>query len=98
MAASTPEPPDSAAESAAESATELATELAGAPASEPTEDSGPAADEAVPDDARRKFREALERKRARHADQHGDEIKGGSKVRDTRGPAARRRTFRRKSG
>jgi hypothetical protein len=51
------------------------------------------------DEARRKFREALDRKRAREADADGG--RGGmdaGQVHGTHGPARSRRTFRRKSG
>jgi hypothetical protein len=51
------------------------------------------------DDVKRKFREALERKRAQHPDKvAGDESGDQSKVHGSHGPAARRREFRRKSG
>ena len=51
------------------------------------------------DDLQRKFREALERKRAQQADssaQRGGP--GGGKVTGAHGPAQSRRSFRRKSG
>jgi hypothetical protein len=51
------------------------------------------------DEARRKFREALDRKRARDADAGGG--RGGidaGQVRRARGPARSRRSFLRKSG
>lgn len=51
------------------------------------------------DEARRKFREALDRKRAREADADGG--RGGmdaGPVQGAHGPARSRRTFRRKSG
>jgi Family of unknown function (DUF5302) len=51
------------------------------------------------DEARRKFREALDRKRAREADADGG--RGGTDagpVHGAHGPARSRRTFRRKSG
>ncbi len=50
----------------------------------------------APDDVRRKFKEALERKQGKH-DEHrldGPEAKGHSRT----GPAKVQRTFRRKSG
>ena len=51
------------------------------------------------DDVKRKFREALERKRGQHPDKVGDaEGRDPSKVHGTHGPAASRREFRRKSG
>ncbi|HEV3290219.1 MAG TPA: DUF5302 domain-containing protein [Streptosporangiaceae bacterium] len=64
--------------------------------------SGPAgADgEAGPEDeAKRKFREALERKRAREADTSGaGPGQGTGKIHGAHGPARHRRSFRRKSG
>jgi hypothetical protein len=51
------------------------------------------------DDLQPKFREALERKRAREADTIGaPRGKGTGKVHDAHGPAMARRSFRRKSG
>lgn len=51
------------------------------------------------DEARRKFREALENKRARQADASGGRAPGGSgKIHSPHGPARSKRTFRRKSG
>ena len=61
---------------------------------------GSPADGASPEDeARRKFREALERKRAREADT--SQARGGrdtGKIHGAHGPARQRRSFRRKSG
>jgi Family of unknown function (DUF5302) len=48
------------------------------------------------DDMKRKFREALERKRSAHASVEGAQDTG--KVHGTQGPAVSRRSFRRKSG
>jgi hypothetical protein len=48
------------------------------------------------DETKRKFREALERKRRTHATAEGADHTG--KVHGSHGPAASRRTFRRKSG
>jgi hypothetical protein len=61
-------------------------------------------DEAAPEEAakpdldemKRKFREALERKRGTHASAEGADHTG--KVHGSHGPAASRRSFRRKSG
>ncbi|MEU3891935.1 DUF5302 domain-containing protein [Streptomyces sp. NPDC029041] len=73
----------------------------------PTEGSEPAAPETpplAPDsdgnyDLKRKFREALARKRGAQADATDIAAKSGAaKVRSTHGPAASRRSFRRKSG
>ena len=49
------------------------------------------------DDVRARFREALERKqaKAKARENHAD---GSSKIHEAHGPAASRRTFRRKSG
>ena len=48
------------------------------------------------DETKRKFREALERKRGSHASAEGAQDTG--KVHGAHGPAASRRSFRRKSG
>ena len=48
------------------------------------------------DETKRKFREALERKRGNHARAEGVDHTG--KVHGSHGPAASRRSFRRKSG
>ncbi len=48
------------------------------------------------DETKRKFREALERKRGAHASAEGVDHTG--KVHGAHGPAASRRAFRRKSG
>ncbi len=51
------------------------------------------------DEARRKFREALERKRAKEADNsRAGRGKDTGKIHGVHGPARRRRSFRRKSG
>jgi Family of unknown function (DUF5302) len=79
----------------------MAVEQSGAeasPAAEaPREDASPEA--AAPpdlDETKRKFREALERKRREHATAEGADHTG--KVHGAHGPAASRRAFRRKSG
>jgi hypothetical protein len=53
----------------------------------------------APDDVKRKFREALERKKGAH-DDHAGAPDGGetSKLHGAHGPAHTQRTFRRKSG
>jgi hypothetical protein len=63
-------------------------------------ESGALADAAAPelDETKRKFREALERKRDQHAHDSGQGAQGAGKVHDAHGPASSRRTFRRKSG
>jgi hypothetical protein len=51
------------------------------------------------DDLKRKFREALARKRGQHGDKaSAEDGKESSKIHGAHGPAARRREFRRKSG
>jgi hypothetical protein len=50
------------------------------------------------DDVKRKFREALERKRDQHAHASGEGARGTGKLHDAHGPASSRRSFRRKSG
>jgi hypothetical protein len=51
------------------------------------------------DEVKRKFREALERKRAKEADAgRADAGKGTGKIHGAHGPARSRRSFRRKSG
>jgi hypothetical protein len=56
-------------------------------------------DAAAGDEPQPKFREALERKRAREAGTRGaPKGKGTGKVHDAHGPAMARRSFRRKSG
>lgn len=55
--------------------------------------------EPTDDDVKRKFREALDRKRGQQTDKIGDsEGKESSKIHGAHGPAASRREFRRKSG
>lgn len=59
----------------------------------------PEGPEPAEDDVKRRFREALERKHAQHADANADNHERGSaKIRSTHGPARNRRSFRRKSG
>jgi uncharacterized protein DUF5302 len=64
----------------------------------PTEDEAASHEEAKPDldEMKRKFREALERKRGTHASAEAADHTG--KVHGSHGPAASRRSFRRKSG
>jgi hypothetical protein len=51
------------------------------------------------DDVKRKFREALDRKRSKQAETNARQTgKGGGKVLGAHGPAQSRRSFRRKSG
>jgi hypothetical protein len=79
----------------------MAVEQSGAEASPAPEAAG---EDAAPkaaappdlDETKRKFREALERKRRTHATAEGADHTG--KVHGSHGPAASRRAFRRKSG
>ncbi|HEX6524079.1 MAG TPA: DUF5302 domain-containing protein [Streptosporangiaceae bacterium] len=50
------------------------------------------------DDVKRKFREALDRKRQQHAHANADGAQDTGKVQHAHGPASSRRSFRRKSG
>jgi hypothetical protein len=63
---------------------------------EPAKDAPSANGEEPEDDVRARFRAALERKQAKA--KSGETHAEGSKIHDTHGPAAARRTFRRKSG
>jgi hypothetical protein len=63
-----------------------------------TTDSGTGAGKPEIDDVKRKFREALERKREQHAHANADGTQATGKVHDAHGPASSRRSFRRKSG
>jgi hypothetical protein len=66
----------------------------GSPRREPA--SGP---ESPEDDAKRKFREALDRKRSKQADLNARQsARDGGKVQGAHGPAQSKRAFRRKSG
>ncbi len=74
------------------------------PEPEPSADTGPEPEpcedsEDLEDEARRKFREALERKRAREAGTAGG-LAGNNtgKVHGAHGPASTRRSFRRRGG
>ncbi|GAA4089190.1 MULTISPECIES: DUF5302 domain-containing protein [Actinomadura] len=58
----------------------------------------PAEPEANEDDLKRRFKEALDRKRDEARERHGTSGGGGPKVRGTHGRADGRRQFRRKSG
>jgi hypothetical protein len=68
------------------------------PAPEAAEDEAALGEAAKPDldETKRKFREALERKRGAHASAEGADHTG--KVHGSHGPATSRRSFRRKSG
>jgi len=54
--------------------------------------------EADLEELKRKFREALERKRGTHAGANAEGAQDTGKVHGSHGPAASRRSFRRKSG
>ena len=56
--------------------------------------------ESPEDDAKRKFREALDRKRSKQAAQPNarQSARDGGKVQNAHGPAQSKRAFRRKSG
>ena len=76
---------------------------AGSAAAEPAEaepEAAPGEDAAQPalDETKRKFREALERKQQAHTEGQGSSGRDGSKINGAHGPAASRRSFRRKSG
>jgi hypothetical protein len=62
----------------------------------PGPDDQPGSTEANLDELKRKFREALDRKRNAHASAEGASDTG--KVHGSHGPAVSRRSFRRKSG
>jgi hypothetical protein len=49
-------------------------------------------------DLKRKFREALDRKKDQHGSGNADGAQAAGKVHDAHGPASSRRSFRRKSG
>jgi hypothetical protein len=50
------------------------------------------------DDLKRKFREALDRKKGRNGSANAEGAHATGKVHDAHGPASSRRSFRRKSG
>ena len=78
----------------------MAVEQSGAEASPapeaPREDASEEAAQPDVEETKRKFREALDRKRRAHATAEGADHTG--KVHGVHGPAASRRSFRRKSG
>ncbi len=69
------------------------------PATEPdtSRDGGDEAKSDI-DEVKRKFREALDRKRQIHAEGSGQGGRDASKIHGAHGPAGNRRSFRRKSG
>lgn len=68
----------------------------------PVSDENDAAEQAatdVPEDElKRRFREALERKQAVHADRNANSARDGSKINGVHSRAGGKRAFRRKSG
>lgn len=77
----------------------MAVEQSGAQAAPEPDQSVPPAEpgpEAGLDEVKRKFREALDRKRDAHG--NAESAHDTDKVRGSRGPAVSRRSFRRKSG
>ncbi|MDH2427454.1 DUF5302 domain-containing protein [Sphaerisporangium sp. TRM90804] len=76
----------------------MTADASGTTADEPEQDRAPEA-EGSEDELKRKFREALDRKRQNQAESNDTgKGKGGSKIHGTHGPAASKRSFRRKSG
>jgi Family of unknown function (DUF5302) len=88
------------AETAETAETESAAEAAQAENSAKPAADDTAGDEAKPDidDVKAKFREALDRKRQHHDEGQGKGGHESGKVSGAHGPAASRRSFRRKSG
>jgi hypothetical protein len=62
------------------------------------EDPAPAPDDADTAGVKDRFRDALERKRIRQAEQHAGQRNDQSKIHGEHGAAGVKRTFRRKSG
>ena len=74
-------------------------EATATPAADDTTDDTPeGGDKPDIDDVKAKFREALDRKRQVHAEGQGKGAHEAGKVNGAHGPAASRRSFRRKSG
>jgi Family of unknown function (DUF5302) len=69
-------------------------------AGEPDPDHTPTDVEAgtAPEDVKEKFRAALDRKRQRENEAHGEDTHDRGKIHGTHGPAGGKRNFRRKSG
>ena len=78
----------------------MADEQSGAETPAGSAEPADAADGAQPDlgEVKRKFREALDRKRGNHASANTEGAHGTGKVHGSHGPATSRRSFRRKSG
>ncbi len=94
MAVDQPKPAD-AARPAQDGSAGVASETAkpGTPVAEPD-----ASAETELDDLKRKFREALDRKHSSHSAANAEGAQDTGKVHGAHGPAASRRSFRRKSG
>lgn len=74
-------------------------EVAPADPAQTDEGTGAAGPEAAEDEVKRRFREALDRKRAQQADANAaHRARGSATIGSTHGPAQSRRSFRRKSG
>ncbi len=67
-------------------------------AAEPEADGEHGSTEADFDEMKRKFRQALERKRSAQNSANTEDAHGEGKLHGSRGPASMRRSFRRKSG
>ena len=79
-----------------QSGTEAAPDPARSADTEAEADTAPPSAQSDLDEVKRKFREALDRKRASHASAESAQDTG--KVHGSHGPAVSRRSFRRKSG
>ncbi len=98
MAVDQPKPADAAQDGPAGVASETA--KPGTPTAKPgtpTAKPGTPANSEL-DDLKRRFREALDRKRGSHAAANAEGAQDTGKVHGSHGPAASRRSFRRKSG
>jgi hypothetical protein len=89
------EVPDAAVVAAEQAEAEPTGTADGAVTAEP--DAGGAAKPDI-DEVKRKFREALDRKREAHSDGQGQGGRDPNKIHGAHGPASSRRNFRRKSG
>jgi hypothetical protein len=76
----------------------MAAEESEDPAAEAEQDTHAATVAPDADEVKRKFREALDRKREQHKTANAEGAQATGKVHDAHGPASSRRTFRRKSG
>jgi len=76
----------------------MAVEETAGPDDEAGHDTDAVTDAPELDDVKRKFREALAKKKDRHATANAEGAQATGKVHDAHGPASSRRSFRRKSG